>query len=73
VSARVRGFQEAYQLGGLVVLSLVALLVSPLTGALYLEVGLMLAIGAVVWIVAAVVLGLGYGSFRRERLLAAGS
>jgi ABC-2 type transport system permease protein len=72
VSARVRGFQEAYQLGGLVVLPLVALLVSQLTGALYLEIGLILLIGAVVWVVAAVVLRLGYGSFRRERLLATG-
>jgi ABC-2 type transport system permease protein len=73
VSARVRGFQEAYQVGGLVVLPLVALLVSQLTGALYLEVGLILLIGAVVWVVAAVVLRLGYGSFRRERLLASGA
>jgi hypothetical protein len=70
VSARVRGFQEAYQLGGLVVLPLVALLVSQLTGALYLEIGLIVAIGAVVWALAAVVLWLGYRSFRRERLLA---
>ena len=71
VSARVRGFQEAYQVGGLVVLPLVALLVSQLTGALYLEVGLIVAIGAIVWLVAAVVLRLGYASFRRERLVAA--
>jgi ABC-type transport system involved in multi-copper enzyme maturation permease subunit len=72
VSARVRGFQEAYQLGGLVVLPLVALLVSQLTGALYLEIGLIVLIGAVVWVVAIVVLRLGYRSFRRERLLTGG-
>jgi hypothetical protein len=69
VSARVRGFQEAYQLGGLVVLPLVALLIGQLTGALYLEVGLMVAIGAAVWVVAGLVLWAGYRAFRRERLL----
>ncbi len=72
VSARVRGFQEAYQLGGLVVLPLVLLLIGQLSGALYLEVGLIVAIGAFVWLVAIVVLRLGYRSFRRERLLTRG-
>src|SRR3712207_5462587 len=70
VSARVRGFQEAYQLGGLVVLPIVALLVSQLTGALYLEVGLIGLIGAGVWAVAAGVLRLRDPAFPAGRLVA---
>ena len=69
VSARVRGFQEAYQLGGLVVLPLVALLLGQLTGVLYLDVPAVGLIAGIVWLAAAGMLALGYRSFRRERLL----
>lgn len=69
VSARVRGFQEAYQLGGLVVLPLVVLLVGQLTGVLYLDVRAVVVVGGLVWLAAAGMLTLGYRSFRRERLL----
>lgn len=69
VSSRVRGFQEAYQLGGLVVLPLVLLLVGQLTGALYLDLPVIVVLGGAVWAAAAAVLHVGYGTFRRERLL----
>lgn len=69
VSARVRGFQEAYQVGGLVVLPLVLLLLSQLTGVLYLDVAAVVVICAIVWAVAGLMLAAGYRSFRRERLL----
>lgn len=69
VSARVRGFQEAYQLGGLVVLPLVVLLLGQLTGVLYLDLPAVVVSAAIVWLVAAGMLNLGYRSFRRERLL----
>jgi ABC-2 type transport system permease protein len=69
VSARVRGFQEAYQLGGLVVLPLVVLLLGQLTGVLYLDLPAVLLIAALVWLVAVGFLAVGYRSFRRERLL----
>jgi ABC-type transport system involved in cytochrome c biogenesis permease component len=69
VSARVRGFQEAYQLGGLVVLPLVVLLLGQLTGVLYLDLTAVLVITGIVWFVAAGALTVGYRSFRRERLL----
>jgi len=69
VSARVRGFQEAYQVGGLVVLPLVLLLVGQLTGVLYLDVWVVAALGAIVWALALGTIRLGYRSFRRERLL----
>lgn len=69
VSSRVRGFQEAYQLGGLVVLPLILLLVAQLSGALYLDAIVIAVIGAVVWGLAALALTAGYRAFRREKLL----
>jgi ABC-2 type transport system permease protein len=69
VSARVRGFQEAYQLGGLVVLPVALLLVGQLTGVLYLDLPAVVVLAGIVWLVAAVSLVIGYQSFRRERLL----
>ena len=69
VSARVRGFQEAYQLGGLVVLPLVLLLVGQLTGVLYFDLPVIAALGAIVWAIALGTIRLGYRSFRRESLL----
>jgi ABC-2 type transport system permease protein len=69
VSARVRGFQEAYQLGGLIVLPFIILIVAQLAGVVFFDAGLALIIGSVVWLVAAAVLWLGFLSFRRERLL----
>ncbi len=69
VSARVRGFQEAYQLGGAVVLPLVLLIVAQVSGVLFIDAMLAFALGLVVWLVAATTLWLGYRGFRRERLL----
>jgi ABC-2 type transport system permease protein len=69
VSARVRGFQEAYQLGGAIVLPVVALIVAQLAGVLFLDAAIAVLLGAAVWVVAGLVLWLGYRSFRRERLL----
>jgi ABC-2 type transport system permease protein len=69
VSARVRGFQESYQLGGLVVLPVVVLLVGQLTGVLYLDAAAVIVLGVLVWLAAAATLAFGFRSFRRERLL----
>ena len=69
VSARVRGFQEAYQLGGVIVLPVVALVVAQLLGAVILDTRLALLLGAIVWVIAATVLFLASRGFRRESLL----
>ncbi len=69
VSLRVRGFQEAYQLGGLVVLPLILLLIGQLTGVLFLDVPAVVLVALIVWIVAGVTLAAGYRGFRRERVL----
>jgi ABC-type Na+ efflux pump permease subunit len=72
VSARVRGVQEAYQLGGLVVLPVVVLLLGQLSGVLYLDVAAVLVFAVIVWLAAAGMLTLGYRAFRRDQLLVQG-
>jgi ABC-2 type transport system permease protein len=69
VSARVRGFQEAYQLGGVIVLPVVALVVAQLAGAVVLDARLAILLGAAVWVIAGTLLFFASRGFRRERLL----
>ncbi|HEX2883261.1 MAG TPA: ABC transporter permease subunit [Candidatus Limnocylindria bacterium] len=69
VSAKVRGFQEAYQLGGALVLPVVALIVGQLAGLLVLDALLALVLGALVWALAAAVLLLASRGMDREGLL----
>lgn len=69
-SSRVGSFQEAYQLGGLVVLPVIALLLSQISGVLYLGVGVALAIGTLLWLVDAGLIWLGVRMFRRSEMLA---
>ena len=69
VSARVNTFQEAYQIGGVVVLPIVLLVVGQAAGVIVLSTALVAALGAVFWVVAAALLVLGARSFRRGELL----
>jgi ABC-type Na+ efflux pump permease subunit len=69
VSARVRGFQEAYQLGGAVVLPLILLVVGQATGVIYFSVGLVVLLGAVLGVVDALLLGYGARRFSRSEIL----
>ena len=68
VSARVRTFQEAYQLGAAVVVPIVALVIAQAAGVLILDARLLLLIGAIVWAIDAVLLWASLRGFRRERL-----
>jgi ABC-2 type transport system permease protein len=70
VSARVNTFQEAYQIGGLVVLPIILLVVGQAAGVVVLSVGVVAAIGAVFWLVAAALLWFGGRGFRRGEVLA---
>jgi ABC-type Na+ efflux pump permease subunit len=69
VSSRVSTAQEAYQLGGLTVLPVVALVIGQLAGVVYLSVGFILAIGLILWLIDLVLLGFGARIFRRGELL----
>ncbi len=50
ISAKVKGFQEAYQLGGLLVLPVLGLIMGQAMGALIIDVRLLGWIGALVWV-----------------------
>ncbi|MEB1806238.1 MAG: ABC transporter permease subunit [Bacillaceae bacterium] len=50
ISAKVKGYQEAYQLGGIIVLPIVGLLVSQLTGLLFLSNFVLIFIGFIILI-----------------------
>ncbi len=68
VSARAESFQEAYQLGGIIVLPILLLVVGQATGVLYFSPWLVLGLGLVFWIVDAVLFYLGARRFRRSEL-----
>ena len=70
VSARAETFQEAYQLGGVIVLPILLLVVGQATGVLYFSSWLVLALGLAFWVVDALVLWLGSRKFRRNELAA---
>jgi ABC-type Na+ efflux pump permease subunit len=69
ISAHVGSYQEAYQLGGLVVLPVVGLMISQSAGALYFGPGLVFGLGLVGWLVDAVLLWVGGRTLRRSELL----
>jgi ABC-2 type transport system permease protein len=68
VSARVNTFQEAYQLGAIVVLPILLLVVGQATGVIYFQGGLVLLLGLAFWLIDAALLWIGARSFRRSEL-----
>jgi ABC-type Na+ efflux pump permease subunit len=69
VSARAQGFQDAYQTGGLVVLPVIFLMVGQISGLMYFSLGVVLLVGAVIWLMDAVLLWFASKSFRRGELM----
>src|SRR5215208_4990657 len=69
VTLRVRGMQEATQLGGLFVLPVIALVVGEVRGAILLGPWMAVVIGLLVWVIAAVLLLFGVKRFRRTSLV----
>lgn len=70
VSSRTSTFQEAYQLGGLVVLPVVLLIFGQLGGVIYFGPALALMLGLGVWVVALALIAYGASSFERGKLIA---
>jgi hypothetical protein len=68
ISARVKGFQEAYQLGALIVLPIVALVYSQLTGLLLLNNIILFLFGLVLLIVSVILIVKTGKSFTRNKL-----
>jgi ABC-type Na+ efflux pump permease subunit len=70
ISSRVKTFMEAYQLTGSLVIFVLLLMVGQLSGVLYLGVFSTFAIGTLVWLVDAVLIYIGVGTFNRTNLIA---
>ena len=70
VSARTHTAQEANQLGGAVILPLIFLAVGQSTGLLLVSLPVAVAIGAVIWVLALVLLRGGVKRFTRDALVA---
>lgn len=68
ISAKVRGFQEAYQLGGLIVLPLIALVAGQASGMLLIGPWMLLMIGAVLMLISVVLLRLVTSWNSRQQL-----
>jgi ABC-type Na+ efflux pump permease subunit len=69
ISARVKTFLGAYQSGSMLVLLVLALLIGQVSGVLYLSVGVGLAVGALMWLIAGVLLFFGVQTFNRSGLV----
>ena len=70
-SARAQGFQDAYQLGGIVVLPMVGLFYVQIAGVLYFTMAVVALMGVVIWLINGLLIWLGSRSFRRNRLFGA--
>ncbi len=70
VSARATGFQEAYQIGGAVVIPIILLVIGQATGVMYFSLGMVLLLGLILWAVDLALLWLGARTFRRGEVLA---
>jgi ABC-type Na+ efflux pump permease subunit len=69
VSSRVESFQEANQLGGIVVLPILALVIGQASGVMYFSTNMVILLGAVLWVVDAILLWFGIKVFERERMI----
>jgi ABC-type Na+ efflux pump permease subunit len=70
VSSRVSTFQEAYQLGAIVVLPVLLLLFAQIGGIIYFSPVVVLIVGSVVWLPTIGLIWFGAQSFRRGELIA---
>jgi ABC-type Na+ efflux pump permease subunit len=70
VSARAQGFQDAYQIGGLVVLPVIALMIGQISGIMYFNLIVVLAVGSLVWLIDVGLLWAASKNFRRSELMA---
>jgi ABC-type Na+ efflux pump permease subunit len=72
ISIRAQGFQDAYQTGGMVVIPILLLMFGQLAGAMYFSIGVVMLIGAALWLIDAILVWFGGHAFRREKLIVRG-
>ena len=70
ISSKVSTFQDAYQLGALVVLPVLLLVFGQVAGVLYLNVLAVMLVGLFLWLVDAAILWFGIRTFRRSEIIA---
>jgi Na+-transporting NADH:ubiquinone oxidoreductase subunit NqrD len=70
VSSKVKTFQEAYQLSGLVVLPIVMLVLAQASGVLFLGPLVAFVLGLVLWVIAIALIALAVGVLQRNELIA---
>jgi ABC-type Na+ efflux pump permease subunit len=68
VSSRAETFQEAYQLGAVVVLPIILMVIGQATGVMYFSTWLVALLGLACWAIDAVLLWVGRRTFRRSNL-----
>lgn len=70
VSRKMKTFQEAYQMGGMVVLPVLLLILTQAFGVMYFSTLVAALLGLVLWLVDGVLIWLGVKSFQRGELIA---
>jgi ABC-type Na+ efflux pump permease subunit len=70
ISSRAQGFQDAYQLGAIVVLPIVLMVIGQAMGVLYFSTWLVLLLGLLFWLITAALLWIGARTFQRQELAA---
>lgn len=70
ISSRVSTFMAAQQSSGLLVLPIGLLVIAQATGVIYLSVGLVFALGVVIWLLDALLIWIGVKQFSRSKLMA---
>ncbi len=70
ISSKVSTFQDAYQLGGMVVIPILLLVFGQIAGVLYLNVVAVLLMGLFLWLVDAAILWFGVRTFKRSEIIA---
>ena len=71
LSSRAQGFQDANQIGGLVVLPILLLVFGQITGVMYFSVTLVFLLGLVIWALDGLLIWLSSRNFSRGRLIGA--
>lgn len=70
VSAKANSFQEAYQIGGVVVVPVVALMLGQVSGVMYLSIGVLFIVGLVFWLIDGAILWYSARTFHRNEMIA---
>jgi ABC-type Na+ efflux pump permease subunit len=69
ISVKTNTFMEAYQMSASLVVLVVGLVLGQISGVLFLSFGIILLLGLLVWILDAIMIGIGIKTFARSSLL----